>query len=250
MIFLLFIFFFFVLKTKSYNETIALKCAILAQSTYCDDLTNVDFIAEKFGSLALQGYDNETQTIFTAFRGSSNIHNWLEDIQVEYISPYVNKSLCVEVGFYKNYYYIKNDLFENLHTLSKKYNTSNLLISSHSLGSAASTLFAYDIIDNNEPFNIEYYYNFGSPRVGNEAFVEDFNNKILNTYRVVHNNDVVTSVPPKKFNYAHIKQGVCYNENNTDYDLCDDISCDLYECSTNDHLNYLNITMGSSGCNV
>ena len=110
--------------------------------------------------------------------------------------------------------------------------------------------FYKHIIDNNEPLNIEYFYIFGSPRVGNEEFVEDFNNKIPNAYRVVHNNDIVTSVPPKVFNYAHINQGICYNEENTNYDLCDDISCDIYECSKDDHLNYLNITMGSSGCNI
>ncbi len=248
MIFLLLFFFFF--TTNSYNEKIALRCAILAQSSYCNDFSNVDFVVEKYGSLALQGYDNETQTIFTVFRGSSNIHNWLEDIQIQHVSPYKNQSLCVEAGFYKNYYYIKNELFENLKLLSNKYKTNYLLISSHSLGSAASTLFVYDIIDNNEPYIVQYYYNFGSPRVGNEAFVEDFNKKITNTYRIVHNNDIVASVPPKIFSYAHINEGICYNEENTKYYICDDIPCNISECSTKDHLNYLNITMGSDGCNI
>ena len=248
MIYLLLILLLFFNKIKSYDESIAIKSIILTQTTYCNDFDFVDFVVENTGSLAIQGFDDETNTIFIAFRGSSNIHNWIENIQVQHIYPYENKSLAVEAGFYKNYYYIKNDLFENLHTLTKQYNTSDLLITSHSLGAAASTLFAYDIIINNEPFNIKYFYNFGSPRVGNQEFSNDFNNKMKNAYRIVHNKDIVATLPPIVFDYSHIKQGICYDENNTYYELCEDISCDYYKCSVDDHLKYLNVTLGSNGC--
>lgn len=234
---------------SSYDEYIAIKSVNLTQCTYCNNFDIADYVVENFGSLAIQGFDSETQTIFTAFRGSSNIYNWIEDIHVEHIYPYKNESLSVETGFYKSYCYIKKMLFENLYILSKQYNTSDLLITGHSLGAAMSTLFAYDIIIYNAPFNIKHMYNFGSPRVGNTLFINDFNDNINNAYRVVHNNDIVASLPPKMFGYSHIKQGICYNENNTDYQICnDDISCYMYNCSTNDHLIYLNITLGSEGC--
>ena len=133
MIYLLLILLLFFNKIKSYDEYYVTKSIILTQTTYCNDFDFVDFVVENTGSLAIQGFDDETNTIFIAFRGSSNIHNWIENIQVQHIYPYENKSLAVEAGFYKNYYYIKNDLFENLHTLTKQYNTSDLLITSHSL---------------------------------------------------------------------------------------------------------------------
>ena len=63
-----------------------------------------------------------TNIIFTSFRGSSNIHNWTENIQVTHINPYKNTSIAVEKGFYKDYEYIKKQLFENLDDLVSLYN--------------------------------------------------------------------------------------------------------------------------------
>ena len=124
-------------------------------------------------------------------------------------APYSDPTIMVENGFYKEYRYIKSELFENVDNLSRVYGTNELLLTGHSLGSAACTLFAYDIVDLSV-YKIRNFYNFGSPRVGNAAFVADFNDKITG-YRVVHANDVVTSVPPILFDYAHIATGICYD---------------------------------------
>ena len=233
----------------SYNETVSLQSAYLFHLTYCEITAckncEIDYIVENEGSMAIQGYDYISDSIFTAFRGSSNVHNWIEDIQVNHDAPYSDPTIMVENGFYKEYRYIKSELFENLDNLSRVYGTNELLLTGHSLGSAACTLFAYDIVDLSV-YKIRNFYNFGSPRVGNAAFVEDFNNKIIG-YRVVHANDIVATAPPILFDYAHIATGICYDENNTMYEICPDISCAKY-CSSEDHLNYLNISMGSSGC--
>ena len=186
-----------------------------------------------------------TSSIFTSFRGSANTRNWIEDFQVSHIAPYNDSNILVEKGFYKNYDFIKPFLFENLLNLSITYKTNRLLITGHSLGSAASTLFAFDIALQ-DFYIIDYFYNFGSPRVGNENFVDSFNSLIYG-FRVVHNNDIVTNLPPDTFGYKHISQGVWYDFNNTLYQFIDDYFCKK-ECSSNDHLNYLNISMGSSGC--
>jgi len=232
-----------------YNETISYQSTYLSHLTYCDinicDNCNIDYIVENEGSLAIQGYDFISDSIFTAFRGSSNMHNWVENIQVSHISPYENASFLVEKGFYKDYSFIKDTLFENLETLTEKYQINDLLITGHSLGSSACTLFAYDVFTIKN-YKIAHFYNFGSPRVGNKAFVDDFDKKIVG-FRVVHANDIVTTMPPFFFDYAHISNGICYDENNTKYDFCDDNSCGK-SCSIDDHLNYLNISMGSSGC--
>ena len=58
---------------------------------------------------ALQGFDYVTNTIFTSFRGSHNLHNWLDNIQVSKISPYNNSDIKVEKGFFKEYSWCKSN---------------------------------------------------------------------------------------------------------------------------------------------
>ena len=230
----------------AYDESVSKRCVYLSNLAYCNtrlcDNCELEYIIEKFGSKAIQGYDYFTNSIFTSFRGSSNIHNWIENMQVQHIEPYENALIKVDDGFYKNYIYLKEEIFDNLYILSEKYNTSDLLVTGHSLGSAASTFMAYDVVYETK-FNILYFYNFGSPRVGNSVFVEDFDKKIKG-FRVVHNNDIVCSLPPIFFDYAHISECIYYNENNDNYKSCYDESCNISECSSVDHLNYLNISMG------
>ena len=50
--------------------------------------------------------------------------------------------------------------------------------------------------------------NFGAPRVGNAAFARIYNDTLLETFRVVDQNDVVHLVPPF---YTHTaKELLCY----------------------------------------
>jgi len=67
-------------------------------------------------------------------------------------------------------------------------------ITGHSLGAALATLCA-------ERYgNVQGVYTFGSPRVGNGVFKENFNVKL---YRIVNNDDIVPRVPPRGV-YAHV----------------------------------------------
>ena len=57
--------------------------------------------------------------------------------------------------------------------------------------------------------------------------------------------------------FLHLPNEVWYNENNSDYKICDDVNSEDNQCSnscsptkctsTSDHLNYLNISMGNDG---
>jgi hypothetical protein len=69
-----------------------------------------------------------------------------------------------------------------------------LWITGHSLGAALATLAA------DRYGNVQGLYTFGSPRVGDSAFRNDFHVK---TYRVVNNEDVVTRVPSPN-PYVHV----------------------------------------------
>ena len=85
----------------------------------------------------------------------------------------------VDKGFYEDYEFIKEPLFDSLYEISKLYNTTNIVITGHSLGSALSTIVGYEI---NKYYNysVKYLITFGSPRVGNKDFIQDFNNIIKN----------------------------------------------------------------------
>ena len=241
-----------------YDEFIAQRSVQLAEYSYCESFIcqdcTTDYVLDEMGTRVIQGYDEITHTIFTSFRGSSNTYNWIENMEVSKIAPYANQTIEVEQGFYKYYQHVKLDVFDNLKAMSAKYNTRDLLLTGHSLGSAGMTLMAYDILYDFPEYTILYFYNFGSPRVGNDMFVADFNaKKYFESFRVTHYYDMVPHLPPAKFHYNHISREVWYNEENSQYTVCEDDSCSNScaptKCtSVDDHLNYLNVSMGSGGC--
>ncbi len=74
----------------------------------------------------------------------------------------------------------------------------------HSLGGAMATICAYRCTTSSIVENPQELHTFGSPRVGCRKYVRHAN--ILH-YRWVHNNDIVTRVPPVWMGYRH-----CGNE--------------------------------------
>jgi hypothetical protein len=63
----------------------------------------------------------------------------------------------------------------------------SIWMTGHSLGAALATLAADRL------GGVQALYTFGSPRVGDRAFADDFH---VPTYRFVHHRDIVTRVPP------------------------------------------------------
>lgn len=252
-----------------YNENVALTSVNLCQASYCVNDYNWDcatcnpenkleYIIENHGEKALMGFNDETSNIFVAFRGSENILNWLDNIQFRKISPFEDVNIKVEKGFYKAYQYLKPDLLNKLNKLKEKYNTNNILLTGHSLGASLATLFGYDILTNYNNYVLNYLITFGSPRVGNSYFVEDFKQYNLIHYRITHYYDMVPHVPQEFLGYLHIPSEIWYNEDNTNYQLCNDNyeteddlcsnSCSPFQCtSSDDHLYYLNVSLGIYG---
>lgn len=245
-----------------YNECISKIAVNLSQASYCvsstwtcatcDDTNTLETIIETHGERALVGYNTELDSLFVSFRGSANIQNWIDNIQLRKIYPYNDTTIGVEKGFYKAYQNIKDDIFQTLDNLVHKYTTTKLLITGHSLGAAIATLMTFDTMNK---YDLTVY-TFGSPRIGNEYFVSYFDDSFP-MYRVTHYYDIVPHLPEESLGFLHVPHEVWYNEENTQYSICDDNvqqednmcsdSCAPLHCtSTSDHLNYLNIPMGSS----
>ena len=70
----------------------------------------------------------------------------------------------------------------------------------HSLGAAMATICAYRCKQSSIGTNPEELHTFGSPRVGCKRYVRQ---ATLQHYRWVHNNDIVTRVPPPWMGYRH-----------------------------------------------
>ena len=256
----------------AYDETLSKYFINLSQSTYCvsspkewncitcEPSIKPEYVVENNGARALQGFDTHTNSLFVAFRGSSNIQNWIDNIQISRIAPYNDSSIEVEKGFYKAYNYLKSDLLNNLVYLSNKYETNKISITGHSLGAAEATLFTYDILNDYHNYNIINFYNFGSPRVGNSAFVKSFSSFSVPSFRVTHYFDIVPHVPEEFLGYLHISNEIWYNEENSKYKICSDLnyqednscsnSCSPTQCTSfDDHVYYLNVSMGNDvGC--
>jgi triacylglycerol lipase len=82
-------------------------------------------------------------------------------------------------------------------------NPGNLYVTGHSLGAAMATIAASRIQD-----RVTALVTFGSPRAGNQEFV---NSLQVAHYRVQNNNDAVTKVPPYIMNFRHHGECVYLN---------------------------------------
>ena len=259
-------------NTFTYEE-IANVSVNIAQASYCVDKNLIwdcptcysnnilTHVIEKDSEQVIFGYNQDYNAIFIAFRGSSNIENWLANIQFHQIQPYDDENISVEKGFYNLYADLKPIIYDTLQELASKYSTHNVLSTGHSLGGALATLFAFDNYYYNEEYNVIALMTFGSPRIGNHNFVTKFANYNMYSKRITHYYDMVPHVPQNLLHYYHIPNEVWYNENNDEYKICLDTnspynedskcsdSCSPTHCtSTSDHLYYLNVTMGSGGC--
>jgi hypothetical protein len=73
----------------------------------------------------------------------------------------------------------------------------------HSLGGALAMLCAYELSCELEGIAEIHMDSFGSPRVGNPGFTKQYDRMVPESYRVVCDRDIVTSIPNWMFSYKH-----------------------------------------------
>ncbi|WP_182870097.1 lipase family protein [Rhodopirellula sp. JC639] len=89
-------------------------------------------------------------------------------------------------------------------------NHHSLYFCGHSLGGAMATICAGRCHLSHIPSDPVELFTFGSPRVGNRRYI---NFVKLDHYRFVHNNDIVTRVPPSILGYRHSGSEVYFDRN-------------------------------------
>lgn len=147
----------------------------------------------------LIGHNRATRTAFVAFRGSSDLADWLADfdfIPANYLP--VSKFGQVHAGFQDVYECVRASIAANLAAATA--GCDQILVTGHSLGAALAVLAAPDIA---RAMAIEpRLVTFGGPRVGLPDFASAFNAAIECCFRVVNFLDIVPLVPPAP--YLHV----------------------------------------------
>jgi hypothetical protein len=160
------------------------------------------FSGESTGTQCYVAYTNEFAIV--AFRGTQVIkndasifHDVLKDIltDVNFLLVDSKQGGNVHQGFKTALDEIWDDLLACLKQLHLQNPKQTFWFTGHSLGAALATLAA------DRYGHAQGLYTFGSPCVGDNAFADDF---YVNTYRFVHNNDIVAHVP--LLPYVHVGQ--------------------------------------------
>lgn len=161
---------------------------------------------ERFGFII-----ESPQDIIIAFRGTTSRNDWISDIMAAQVRfKYVKKACFTHRGFTGIYTSARKEL---LSALAKLQPDKRLLLTGHSLGAALATLCAADLAANTPQRPMELY-TYGSPRVGDPAFVKAVAQSVHNSCRYANPFDMVTHTPPtvltlpireKTYYYSHVQ---------------------------------------------
>jgi len=191
-----------------------------------------------------------SEEIVISFRGSSELENWITNLQFSKTEPYQNDpNVGVHSGFYKAWLTVKDQVEAEMERLKKQFPHKVVLTTGHSLGAALTTLCAADLAAKHPDWEI-VNWNFGCPRVGNDGWVKMYRNltNIKPSYRVINQYDMVPQVPPEIMKFEHEPQEVWYSKGTgaSNWKVCDanngeDKTCQnsVTATSIDDHLNYL-----------
>lgn len=145
------------------------------------------------------------------FKGTSNLKDVYVNLNI-CPSSFINKNIKIHSGYLYKYLSLKEVLIENINNIcnNKNNNIKEITFNGHSSGGAIANIAALDI----SFLYKEIYINcitFGSPKIGNKYFVDEYNKNIKKSIRVVNTNDIIQYLPP--FIYKHNHKPLMINTN-------------------------------------
>ena len=184
--------------TADYSPSLAWLLSEVSRLCYLDPQAQPALLTEALGRAHLALVDsmqtgalkclllesqNPTQHRFKilAFRGTSDIENWLTNLQV-LTTRWDTPTAATHRGFTAAFFKLWVKIQPRLHTSTAAY-----YYTGHSLGAALATLAAAQ----HPPTAL---YTYGSPRVGNHAFAESVT-QAAPVFRIVNHCDLVPSLP-------------------------------------------------------
>jgi len=212
--------------TVNYSSKNALACAKLSWLAYFsrDEIREVlkswNFTKFRFFDLGFtQAFIvADAEKIILTFRGTDCMKDWLGNFDIDLVGgPFSGR---VHEGFSRSLSLIWKDIQMTFELLQprvtatkagmiqgnlKEATAPSLWVTGHSLGAALATLSVARLREKDQM--VHGLYTFGSPRVGDRKFQEEYNNDFRSkTFRFVNKNDVVTRVPMRTLFYSHVGQ--------------------------------------------
>jgi triacylglycerol lipase len=169
----------------------------------------------------------DAEKIILTFRGTDTLKDWLGNFDIDLVGgPLGGK---VHEGFARSLSLIWKDIQMTLDVLQprpvatkadlvqgiqREVKAPSLWITGHSLGGALATLTAARLREKDQ--SVHGLYTFGSPRVGDRDFQEEFNGDFRSkAFRFVNRNDAVTRIPMRSMFYSHVGQLFYIDEDDT-----------------------------------
>jgi len=206
-------------------------------------------IVTSLGELAYVGYNKDYQQILAVFRGSTDIVNWINNMDAVLVDyPYCT-GCQVHEGFYDTWKSVKVGVMNEVYRLHKLYPSYSIVVSGHSLGAAVATLAGVDIYKNVS--STVYSWTLGSPRVGNPAFADWYTpySGVVHNQRITNNKDVVPHMPSELEGFRHVPQESWEQKTPVIFILCSATNGEDSHCSDSvlmpdsvyDHLHYFGL---------
>ena len=143
------------------------------------------------------------KTIYVVWRGSESKKDFQNDASIDKV-PFIEENEKIHIGFMSCWESVVGDTYDAIDTALENLQgeTTDIVVSGHSLGGAVATLYAYSIKKHYPHYNVKAT-TIGSPRVGNKVFKENYDSSDIDTLRIVHNNDLVTHTPYIGFHHVN-----------------------------------------------
>ena len=120
---------------------------------------------------------------------------------------------------------MKDKLISNIKQIINNNNITKISCNGHSSGGAMASIAIIDIYKDLGIGNMNGYISmecmtFGSPRIGNNEFINIYNNCVNRSIRIVNWNDIIQHVPPPiPYLYKHIHKPLVLNSYNNDINI-------------------------------
>jgi hypothetical protein len=236
---------------KGIDISTIISLAKISEEAYDNDNTDVtlqDYKVvenENEATKAIIGYEPSSKTVIIVFRGTAESENIENDLNIskEYLSIVPECEDCkVHEGFLISFDSLSEKIIETTKNLRNKYPDSEVIVTGHSLGGGMANIAAVLLEHLGMKVSL---YTFGSPRVGNDKFVDYANKRLMKNIRVTYAEDPVTALPPRLFGYEHSGTEVHFYDNIKYFVLPKfwDRSQNLKGLNLDDHSGYKNISL-------
>jgi hypothetical protein len=213
------------------------QCTLCAKPEI-KDLT--DIIFDSYGSLTwYTAYSPKRNRIIAAYKGTSNIRNILEDIDVirkQRLPEKWGHGAIVANGWHDAALNSVDMLYARMRFLMNKYPAAELEFVGHSSGGAYSFISAlYLIYEYAFEQTKVHLFNVASPMIGDGNFLKLMaNTKFASVNRLVNGADIVPLVPPRFMGYSPLPQELYINGDlgpNTPPVYCDESFFQKGDCN-------------------